>query len=801
MNRSINKIAILGSGIMGSRIACHFANIGVQVTLLDIVPSELNDEEKEKNLKLEDEQVRNRIVNNALQAAIKSNPAPLYKKEFAKFITTGNFEDDMEKIGEADWTMEVVIEDLKIKKELLSKVEAHRKEGTIITSNTSGIQINLLIEDRSDDFQKHFAGTHFFNPPRYLRLLEIIPTEKTDKQVLDFLMDYGDLFLGKATVECNDTPAFISNRIGIYAIMDILHLMDKYEFTVDEIDALTGPIMGRPKSATFRTCDLVGIDTLVRVANDLYKNCTEDESRDKYKIPAFIEKMIGNEWYGDKTKQGFYKKERDDKGKRVILSLDMKSFEYNPRSKPKFETLELAKPIDDLKERVLALSKGKDKAGDFYREMSFGIFAYVSNRIPEITEDLYKIDEAVDAGFGWELGPFANWDLLGVEETIKKMEEVGHQPAAWVKKMLKAGIKSFYVIEEGQRKYYDIPSNKYKVVPGTENLIILEKFRTNNVVWENSGTTLFDIGDGILNLEFHTKMNAIGGEIIEGLQKSVEIAEKDFRGLVIGNEGTHFSAGANLALMFMLAVEQDFDEIDMAIKTFQNAMKRLRCSSIPVVAAPKGLTLGGGCELVLHTDSVQAAAETYIGLVEVGVGLIPAGGGSKEMAMRTADSLSEPDIDTRVLQEAFTTLAAAKVSTSAHQAFDMGIFRTGIDNITINQNRLLTDAKHRAIDLAEQGYTQPVERNDIRVLGRTGLALFLTGVSAFRMGNYMSDHDLLVTKKLAYVMCGGDLSEPSLVSESYLLDLEREAFLSLLGEKKTLERIESVLKTGKPVRN
>jgi len=800
MTRRINKVAVLGSGIMGSRIACHFANIGVKVLLLDIVPRELNDQEKKKGLTLEDKAVRNRIVQQAFDSAVKSKPAPLYDKAFASRVMLGNFDDDMEKIKDCDWTIEVVVENLDIKKKVFDQVEEHRKPGTLITSNTSGIPIHLMLDGRSEDFQKNFCGTHFFNPPRYLKLLEIIPTPKTDQYVVDFLMNYGDLYLGKTTVLCKDTPAFIANRVGIYAILKVIESMQKFGLNVDEVDKLTGPVIGRPKSATFRTSDVVGLDTLIKVANNLYDSLPDDEGRDTFKLPEVVGKLEDNKWLGDKTGQGFYKKTKDEKGKTQILTLDLESLEYKPKSKPKFATLETTKPIENLKERFKPLFAGKDKAGEFYRDSFYALFKYVTNRIPEIADELYKIDDAICAGFGWEVGPFETWDAVGVKKTVEKMEEMGYKPNQWVYDMLDAGIDSFYTAKDGVRHYYDIESKSYKAVPGAEEYIILDNIRENKVVWSNSGATIFDLGDEVLNLEFHTKMNTLGGEVIEGIHKAIDMAEKDYKGLVIGNQGAQFSAGANLGMVFMYAIEQEYDEIDFMIRHFQNTMMRVRYSSVPVVVAPHGLTLGGGCEMSLHADVIQAAAETYIGLVEVGVGLIPAGGGTKELTKRISDRFQSGDVELNALQNSFMDIATAKVATSAYEAKGMNIIRD-LDRVSVNQDRQIADAKATVLELAEAGYTQPVQATNIKVQGKTGMALVMAGVNGMKMGNYASDHDAKIAEKIGYVMCGGDLSYPQEVSEQYLLDLEREAFLSLTGEKKTLERIQSILTTGKPLRN
>jgi 3-hydroxyacyl-CoA dehydrogenase len=801
MKRTIQKVAVLGSGVMGSRIACHFANIGCEVLLLDIVPKEPSDAEKAKNLTTESRAVRNRIVNEALQFALKSNPSPIYKKEFAGRINTGNFEDDMPKIAGSDWVIEVVVENLDIKKKVYEQVEKFRKPGTLITSNTSGIPIHLLTEGRSEDFKDQFCGTHFFNPPRYLKLLEIIPTPHTKPEVISFLLEYGEKFLGKTMVLCKDTPAFIANRVGVYGIMALFHLVEKMDLTVEEVDKLTGPVLGRPKSATFRTGDVVGLDTLVNVANGLKQGLPKDEANPLFVLPDYLKKMVENKWLGDKTGQGFYKKVKNKEGKSEILALDLKTLEYKPQQKVKFATLELTKPIDNLKDRVKVLVSGKDKAGDFYRAIFAGLFQYVSNRIPEISDELYRIDDAMKAGFGWDLGPFEYWDAIGVKESMALMEQMKLPPNQWVTDMLAAGNTSFYKIENGVRKFYDISSKTYKVIPGTEQFISLDVIRATKTVWKNSGTTLTDLGDGILNLEFHTKMNTIGGEVLQGINKAIEIAEKDYRGLVISNEGANFSAGANVGMIFMMAAEQEWDELHMAVRMFQNTTMRIRYSSIPVVVAPHNLTLGGGCEICLHADKVVAHAETYIGLVEFGVGVIPGGGGTKEFAVRLSDSLHEGDVELNTFRDKFLTIGQAKVSTSAHEAFELGIFRKGIDRVVMSRQRQLTEAKAACLEMAEAGYTQPARRKDIRVLGNQALGLVYVGANSMYSGNYMSEHDLKISQKLGYVIAGGDLSEPTRVSEQYLLDLEREAFVSLCTERKTMERLHSIINGGKVLRN
>src|SRR6187401_2760717 len=691
--RVIKKVAVLGSGVMGSRIACHFAGIGLQVLLLDIVPKEAIESKKPAE--------RNKIVNDALTAAIKSNPSPVYHKNVIKRITTGNFDDDMQKTGDCDWVIEVVVERLDIKKQVYEKVEEFRKPGTLITSNTSGIPIHMLSEGRSDDFKKHFCGTHFFNPPRYLRLLEIIPTPDTDPAIIDFLMNYGDLYLGKTTVLCKDTPAFIANSIGVFGIMSLFGLVDKLGLSIDEVDALTGPIIGRPKSATFRTADVVGIDTLVKVAKGVYENCPTDEARDVFNIPAWLNKLVENNWLGDKTGQGFFKKIKlpftagspeEKKSDKEIQVLDLKKFEYVPRVKPKFATLETAKPIDDLYTRLKMLVAGQDKAGEFYRHFHYGLFSYISHRIPEISDELYRVDDAMMAGFGWEIGAFESWDVLGIEKTVKAMKEAGYKVAAWIDEMLAAGNKTFYTIEKGKKLYYDQNSKTYKPLPGGDAFIVMSNYQDKQI-WKNGSCKLYNLGDDVLGLQWFTKMGSIGGDVLAGIQTAIDKAEKGHKGLVIANEGANFSAGANVGMIFMLAIEQDYDEIDMAIRMFQNTIMRCRYSSIPVVIAPHGLALGGACEMSLHADKVIAAAETYTGLVEVGIGVIPGGAGTKEFVLRAADEMHEGEVDTVTLQNRFLTIATAKVSTSAHEAYGLGIYRPGNDQVSLNPGRRITEAK------------------------------------------------------------------------------------------------------------
>jgi len=800
MIRRINKVAVLGSGVMGSGIACHFANIGLDVLLLDIVPGELTEAEQSKGLTLNDKIVRNRIVNDSLTAALKSKPSPIYMQSFARRITTGNFDDNLSKIKDCDWVIEVVIERLDIKQQVFGKVENFRKPGSLITSNTSGISVEKMIEGRSKDFQKHFCGTHFFNPPRYLQLFEIIPTSKTTPEVLDFLADYAGRFLGKTPVLAKDTPAFIANRVGTFSIMELFNNVEKLGLTIPEIDKLTGPVIGRAKSATFRTADIVGLDTLVHVANNI-REMTHDESNEAFKIPGYLQKMLDNKWLGSKTKQGFFKKV-DEGGEKKFLSLDFSTMDYVEAPRPKFSVFEKTKSIDDPGRRMPILISDKGKAGDFYRSSFYSLFQFVSNRIPEITPDLYKVDDAMNAGFGWKLGPFQTWDTVGVSDTVKAMEEAGKKPAQWIYEMLQNGINSFYMVKDGKKQYYNIPSKSYHEIPGQEALLSLEVLRSSNVLWENTDSTIFDLGDGVLNIEFHTKMNTIGQGVLEGLNKALDMAEADYKALVISNEGEHFSAGANVGMIYMLAIEQEFEELDMAVQWFQKTTMRLRYSGIPVIAAPHGMALGGGCEVCMHSDKVIAHAETYMGLVEFGVGLIPGGGGTKEFALRLSDELKDGDIRTNAFLNRYLSIGQAKVSTSAHEAFALGYLRPGIDEVIVSRVHQLAYAKKAALNMVEKGYTKPVPRTDIKVLGKEALGLVHVGADGFTTANYMSEHDKLIAEKLGMVMAGGEISEAMTeVSEQYLLNLERKAFIELCMERKTLERIQSLITSGKILRN
>jgi 3-hydroxyacyl-CoA dehydrogenase len=799
LKRRIRKVAVLGAGVMGSQIAMHLAGTGFSVLLLDIVPKELTPEEAQKGLSLESPEVRNRIVRELFERAKKLSPSPYYHESVLERISLGNLEDDLPKIADADWIIEVVAEDLGIKRALYEKVEKYRKPGTLITSNTSGIPIRFLAEGRSADFRRHFAGTHFFNPPRYLPLLEIIPGPETDPEVIQFLMEFGSRELGKETVLCKDTPAFIANRVGVFAIMHLLHALPKYQLSVEEVDALTGPAIGHPKSATFRTADVVGLDTLAKVAKGLYENCPHDEAREIFRPPAYLEKMLAAGLLGEKTGKGFYTKQRLN-GQSEILSIDFETLTYRPQKKVKSALLERLKVEDNLEKRLQLIAQSDEPYAQLLQENMAALFSYVSHRIPEIADEIYPIDQAVRAGFAWKLGPFEKWDAVGLEAGLKAIEKYGFTVAPWVQRMREKGYTRFYRIEKGRRYVYSPQSETYIEVPGQDRFISLDTLRADRVIWKNAGASLFYLGDGVLCLEFHTKMNTMGGEVLEAINHAIDVAERHYEALVIGNQGENFSAGANLAMIFMMAAEQEWDELDFAVRAFQRTVMRVRYSAIPVIVAPHGLTLGGGCELTLHADGVQAAAETYIGLVEVGVGLLPAGGGTKEMAARISERYVEGDVEINFFRDVLTLIATGKVATSALEAIKIGLLRPYQTRITYNKARQLRDAKAYALLLAESGYTQPIPR-PIRVLGRTALGGVEASLYQMEAAGYITAYDRHIARKIGYVLAGGDLSGPQLVSESYLLDLEREAFLSLCGERRTLERIQHMLQTGKPLRN
>jgi 3-hydroxyacyl-CoA dehydrogenase len=781
---------------MGSGIACHLANIGLEVLLLDIVPFHLNEVEKK------DPKMRNQWVNDALKKAIKSRPAPLYHSKFAARIETGNFDDDLEKIAACDWIIEVIIEKLDIKNQLFEKVDQLRKKGSLVSSNTSGIPIHLMTKDRSEDFNRHFCGTHFFNPPRYLELLEIIPTSETLPEVIDFYMHFGDLYLGKSTVLCKDTPAFIGNRVGVYAMSRIYELSEALDLSIQDVDKLTGPALSRPKTGTFRLSDLVGLDTASHVIHGIVTNCPDDDQAQKLKVPPFFNHLIDQKFLGNKSGQGFYKRtdEKDEKGKRIILGLNLKTLEYELPSRSHLDSLKVSKQIDDPKKRIKTLFHHPDAGGQFIKKSLSGLFAYVSKRVPEIADHIYSIDTAMRAGFAWSFGPYEYWDIIGLKEGIEAARAEGESIAEWVTEMLNEGFETFYKVEDGTRKYYDLVTKSYQEIPGTTEKIHLDNHRYKRPVYENDEVLLHDIGDGVLCLEFRSKMNAIGEGILTGLNESIRIAEDgDWAGLVIGNNAKNFTVGANLMMIGMMAFQQEWEELNMAVKLFQDTIMRCRYSKIPVVAATQGYVFGGGCEMIMHCDSAQCAAESYIGLVEAGVGLIPGGGGTKEFAVRTSDMFFEGDVQIPTLIDRFKTIALASVATSAHQAFDYG-YLNAKDDVVVNTSRAISVAKAKVLDLAEN-YVTPIPRKDILVLGRSGLGALYAAASSLQMGHYASEHDILIANKMAWVLCGGDLSAPQQVSENYLIDIEREAFLSLCGEQKTMERIQYMLEHNKPLRN
>lgn len=785
--RRINKVAVLGSGIMGSGIACHLANAGLQVLMLDLA---------------NDEGPRNGRADASLKAAIKSKPAPLYRNEYARRIQTGNFADDMSKISDFDWIIEVVVERLDIKKKIFDQVEEYRRPGTLVSSNTSGIPINMMTEGRSEDFKSHFLGTHFFNPARYMGLLEIIPTASTSPDLVEFMMDWGRKILGKTTVLCKDTPAFIANRVGVYAMAKIISLTGDMGLTPTEVDKLTGKAIARPGTGTFRLADLVGLDTAAKVIQGVQQNCPDDEQMSSLEMPAYFQHLIDNEHFGNKSGQGFYQKtsERDQRGKRIILELNLDTHEYQPTARPSLESLGLAKQIDKESNRIKALYNFEDKGGELLCKSFNGLFAYASHRIPEISDNLYSIDDALRAGFAWSYGPFEYWDLLGISETLESIKADGYSIAPWVEEMLEAGHTQFYKTIDSRPHYYDIQSKSYKPVPGLEEFIILDHLREKKAVLQNDELIVHDIGDQVLCAEFRSKSNAIGEGILRGLNETIALAEEgDWRGLVIGNNAQHFTVGANLMLIGMMAFQQQFDELEEAVKLFQNTVMRTRYSSIPVVAATQGYVFGGGCETIMHCDSAVCAAESYIGLVEVGVGLLPGGAGTKEFAVRASDDFEGDEVMIPSLIDRLKTIAMASVSTSAPMAYDYGYLNQK-DEVAILGRSNIQRAKEKVIDLSG-AYVAPIQRTDVTVLGRTGLGALYTAVNELQLGQYASEHDALIARKIAYVLCGGDLTGVQKVSEKYLLDLEREAFLSLCGEAKTLERIQHMLEKNKPLRN
>jgi 3-hydroxyacyl-CoA dehydrogenase len=800
----IEKAAVLGAGTMGAQIAAHLANAQIPVILLDIVPREPAPEEQAKGLTLESKEVRNRIARIGLEAAKKAKPAAFFTPELSSLVSVGNFDDDLAKLKDCDLIIEAVVENLEIKRKLYERVEEFRRPGSIIASNTSGIPIRQLAEGRSEDFRAHFLGIHFFNPPRYLHLVEIIRTEWTKPEVTCEIAGFLDQRLGKGVVPAKDRPNFIANRIGTFGAMVTIKTMLEDGYSVEEVDKITGQSVGRPKSATFRTFDLVGLDVFGHVVKNLYDALSDDEEREVFRSPVFLSDMILSGLLGNKTKGGFYKRQKGEGEKLEIWTLDHASLEYRPTQKVKLPALDMAKNIEETPARIKALVWGKDRVGAFLWKTMSRTFRYAARRISEIADTVVEVDRAMKWGFNWELGVFETWDAIGVEKSVARMREEGQSVPDNVQKMLDAGATSFYKDENGQKFYFDFAANAYVTVSEPPGVIILKSVKDRTgVIKKNAGASLIDIGDGVACLEFHSKMNSIGGDTLQMLKTSLAEVEKNFVGMVVGNQGVNFSVGANLMLLLLEAQEENWDEINMIIRAFQNATMSLRYSAKPVVVAPFQMTFGGGCEMALHGDHVRAAAETYIGLVEVGVGLIPAGAGTKEMLVRALDAIPKGADDADpfpFIKRAFETIALAKVATSAEEARGFG-FLSVDDSISMNSDRLIADAKQEVLSLAATGYVEPQQRTDILALGLPALATLKLGIHQMKRGGFISDHDALIGEKLARILTGGDLNHPTRVSEQYLLDLEREAFLSLCGERKTQERIGHMLKNGKPLRN
>jgi 3-hydroxyacyl-CoA dehydrogenase len=807
MKRRIEKAVVLGAGTMGSRIAAHFANAGLPCILLDIVPPNLPPDAKAGE--------RNKIVRAGLEAAKKSKPAAFFTAALAERIAIGNFDDDLARCAEADWIIEVVAENLEIKRNLLTRVAQLRKPGAIVTTNTSGLPVHLIAEGMSEEFQQHWAGTHFFNPPRYLKLVEVIPGPRTSSEVIETLSEFCDRRLGKGVVIAKDTPNFIANRIGTFSMLNALRLMGTLGMTVEEVDACTGPAVGWPKSATFRTADIVGLDVLVHVVKNIYETAPNDESREMYRVPALVEEMAKRGWLGDKTGQGFYKKVKGA-GEKEILTLDVNTLEYRPRQKAKFASLEMGKAIEDTRERLRALvgpvlegQKG-DKAQQFLWGGLSETCLYAARRVPEISDNLVDVDRAMRWGFGWELGPFEMMDAIGVKAFAAQVQKEGRALPPVIERVLASGRKGFYESEKGKTTVFDIASGAAKKVEEPKGVIILKSLKdAGREVERNSGASLIDLGDGVACVEFHAKMNAIGADLIAMMHKGLKRLETDFDAMVIANQAVNFSVGANLMLVLVGAQEQEWDELHMAVKQFQNVNLALKYAPKPVVAAPQGMALGGGCEVGLHSAKIQAAAEAYIGLVETGVGLIPGGGGTKEMLIRANEhAAGGEDLDLfHALKPVFEAIAMAKVGTSAEECRELGFLRRE-DGVSMNRDRLVGDAKEAALALVRGGYKplaatwqEGAQTTEIKVLGEQFLAGAKLAIHMMMRGGYASEYDAHVGRKLANILAGGALSSPQMVSEQYVLDLEREAFVSLLGEKKTQERIAHTLKTGKPLRN
>ena len=804
--RDIRKVAVLGAGTMGARIAAHLANASIPALLLDIVPKELTREEQAKGLTLSDRKVRNRFALAGLDAALKSRPAAFFLPDLARMITVGNFEDDLAGVKDCDWIIEAVTEDRAIKRALFEKVQALRAPGSTISSNTSGIAISTLSEGFGEDFRRHFLGTHFFNPPRYLKLLEIIPTPDTLPEVVEKLSNFGDIVLGKGVVIAKDTPNFIANRIGTFTTMNVLRIMQQDGYTIEEIDALTGPAMGLPKSATFRTLDLVGLDVLVHVVKNLAEALPNDEQRELFQIPEFIARMIERKLLGDKTKQGFYKKtkSKSEDGESEILTLDLKKFEYRERLKAKFASLEMARNIEDARERVKMLFQAPDRAGQFYQKVLSDTFHYAAMRVPEIADDIVAIDNSMKWGFNWECGAFELFDAVGIDRVVAKWQKDNRALPPLAEKLLGCGKKTFYTQSEGTISYFDLATTNYRALEDKPGIILLASLKARKKeIKRNAGASLIDLGDGVLCLEFHSKMNILGADTFQMIHAGLKALNEGFDAMVIGNQAPNFSVGANLMLVLMAIQEGEWDEVHQAVRAFQNANIALKYAPKPVVAAPFGLTLGGGVEICLHSTRVRAAAESYMGLVEVGVGLIPAGGGTKEMLVRALDAVPpDPEADPfTFVKDVFMNIGMGKVATSAEEARRLG-YLSSRDSVTMNRDRQIADAKQLALDLARLGYRPGKPRENILALGQPAFTKMKLGLHLMRRAEYISDYDVVVGTHLAKVLCGGgEFTSPQLVSEQFLLDLEREAFVSLCGQKKTIERIQYMLKKGKPLRN
>ena len=787
----VTKAAVLGAGTMGAQIAAHLANAGIPTLLLDIVPREQSAD-------------RNQIARTGLAAAQKSKPAAFFTLDRAALVAIGNFEDDLPKLKDCDLIIEAVVENPDIKRSLYEKIEQHRRPGSVVASNTSGIPLKQLAEGRAEDFRAHFLGLHFFNPPRYMHLVEIIRTEWTKPEVSCAMFGFLDERLGKGVVVAKDRPNFIANRIGTFGALVTMRTMLDGGYSFEEVDKITGPAAGRPKTATFRTFDLVGLDVFQHVVKNLHENLPDDPERDMFVMPEFVTKMIERGLLGNKTKAGFYQRKKGEGDKREIWTLDTATLDYRPAQKVKLPALDMARNIEDTRERLKALVWTKDRVGAFLWQTLSRTLCYTAERIPEIADTVLEVDRAMRWGFNWELGPFEVWDAIGVEKSVNRLKEEGKAVPPKVQSMLDAGVKSFYEKQDGKQFYYDFAAKEYRPLADPPGTIILKSLKDRTgVIRKNSGASLIDLGDGVAGLEFHSKMNSIGGDTLEMLKVALAEVEKNFVGLVVGNQGQHFSVGANLMLMLMEAQDENWEELDLIGRFFQSSVMSLRYSPKPVVVAPFQMVFGGGCEMVLHADRVRAAAETYIGLVEVGVGIIPAGCGTKEMLLRAMDSIPDGMKDADpfpFVKRAFETIALAKVATSGAEARDFGFLREE-DSLSMNADRLIADAKREVLSLAASGYVQPQPRTDILALGNPALATLKLGVHLMKRAGYISDHDALIGEKLARILTGGDLNHATRVSEQYLLDLEREAFLSLIGTRKTQERIGHMLKTGKPLRN